>query len=208
VIFNLPYVVAALILGTSAAADVGPGHASLLVALAPLGLVAVALGVGAGATIYARRRHGAATTGWRRIARDVADAVPDGIRALPAALRRPQLTLAATGFWAGDVAVLVLAFGAVHGSAPIGVILLAYMLGQLGNALPLPGGVGGVEPIMLGVMTASGVGLALGAAAIVLYRFVSLGTQAIAGTIAVATLVPAIQRDAAAGPLDPSAAPA
>lgn len=73
-------------------------------------------------------------------------------------------------------------------------IVLAYMLGQLGNALPLPGGVGGTEPIMLGVMTASGVSLGVGAAAVVLYRFVSLGLQAAAGTIAVATLVPALQR--------------
>ncbi|MDQ6804037.1 MAG: hypothetical protein M3065_03505 [Actinomycetota bacterium] len=67
------------------------------------------------------------------------------------------------------------------------------MLGQLGNALPLPGGVGGVEPIMLGVLTASGVGLGLGAAAIILYRFVSLGIQAAAGAIAVATLTAALQ---------------
>jgi uncharacterized membrane protein YbhN (UPF0104 family) len=76
----------------------------------------------------------------------------------------------------------------VHGSAPLGVVVLAYMLGQLGNALPLPGGVGGVEPLMLGVLTASGVNLGLAAAAIVLYRFVSLGIQAVAGAIAVATL--------------------
>ncbi len=66
------------------------------------------------------------------------------------------------------------------------------MLGQLGNALPLPGGVGGVggvEPIMLGVLTASGINAGLGGAAIVLYRFVSLGLQTAGGTIAVAFLL-------------------
>jgi uncharacterized membrane protein YbhN (UPF0104 family) len=67
------------------------------------------------------------------------------------------------------------------------------MLGQLGNTLPLPGGVGGVEPIMLGVMTASGVNLGLGAAAVVLYRFVSLGIQALVGTIAVVALAAALR---------------
>ncbi len=44
------------------------------------------------------------------------------------------------------------ALHAAHGCALRGVIVLAYMLGQLGNALPLPGGVGGVggvETIML-----------------------------------------------------------
>jgi uncharacterized membrane protein YbhN (UPF0104 family) len=70
------------------------------------------------------------------------------------------------------------------------------MLGQLGNALPLPGGIGGVEPVMLGVLTSSGVSLGLGAAAVVLYRLVSLGLQALLGSVAVATLVPSIQRDA------------
>lgn len=62
------------------------------------------------------------------------------------------------------------------------------------DALPLPGGVGGIEPIMLGVLTASGVNLALGAAAVILYRFVSLGIQAAAGAIAVGTLTTALQR--------------
>ena len=78
-------------------------------------------------------------------------------------------------------------------------IVLAYMLGQLGNALPLPGGVGGVEPIMLGVLTASGVNPGLGAAAVILYRFVSLGTQAVAGALAVATLTAALRGTPRAG---------
>ena len=72
-------------------------------------------------------------------------------------------------------------------------IVLAYMLGQLGNLLPLPGGVGGVEPVMLGVLTASGVNLGLGGAAIVFYRFISLGLQSGGGAIAVATLIPTLQ---------------
>ena len=122
-------------------------------------------------------------------------AVPTGLRELPGRLRHPISSLSAAGYWAGDCGVLIAAFQAVHGSAPIGVIVLAYMLGQLGNLLPLPGGVGGTEPIMLGVLTASGVNLALGAAAVVLYRLVSLGLQAVAGTVAVATLIPALQRE-------------
>jgi uncharacterized membrane protein YbhN (UPF0104 family) len=74
------------------------------------------------------------------------------------------------------------------------VIVLAYMLGQLGNALPLPGGVGGVEPLTVGVLTASGVDTGIAAAAIVLYRFISLGIQGTLGAAAVATLIPALRR--------------
>jgi uncharacterized membrane protein YbhN (UPF0104 family) len=84
------------------------------------------------------------------------------------------------------------AFHAVGSVPPIGVIVLGYMLGQLGNALPLPGGVGGVEPVMLGVLTASGVGVGAGAAAIVCYRAIALGTQSVLGALAIAALAPEV----------------
>lgn len=193
-IFNLPYLLAAVLLGISVVLGVGPGHARAAVALAPLGVVLVTLSVLTTAALLNHRLRGAPRTRWRKVARDVVEAVPEGLRELPGRLRQPSLLLAATGYWAGDCSVLIVAFHAAHGSAPVGVIVLAYMLGQLGNALPLPGGVGGVEPIMLGVLTASGVDVGLGAAAIILYRFVALGIQAAGGAIAAATLTAALRR--------------
>jgi uncharacterized membrane protein YbhN (UPF0104 family) len=200
VIFNLPYMAAAVLLGTAVALGVGPGHAPLAVALAPLGVVIAAVAVAAAVTLFARTRREAPNTMWGKAGRDVIQAVPDGIRELPLTLRRPAVWLGGTGYWAGDCGVLIMAVHAVHGSAPISVIVLAYMLGQLGNALPLPGGVGGTEPIMLGVLTASGVDLGLGAAAIILYRLISLGLQAAAGAVAVVTLVPALERSSSPSP--------
>ena len=79
------------------------------------------------------------------------------------------------------------------------------MLGQFGNALPLPGGVGGVEPLMLGVLSSSGVDLGLGGAAVLLYRIVSLGLQTLLGTIAVLTLTPALTGEPVTHEDDPSA---
>jgi putative heme transporter len=193
-IFNAPYIGAALVLGMGVALGLGPGHAPLAAALAPLGVVIGVLTLAGGATMLARRQPVEPQARWRRVGRDIIQAIPAGARELPTRLRQPSLVLEAIGYWAGDCGVLVIAFHAAHGSAPIGVIVLAYMLGQLGNALPLPGGVGGVEPIMLGVITASGVNFGLGAAAIILYRFVSLGIQAVAGAIAVTTLTTALQR--------------
>lgn len=204
-IFNFPYIAAAIALGAGVALGLGPGHAPLAVALAPLGVVAASLALVVVAALLARRQPTGPLPRWRSVGRDVVEAIPAGVRELPGRLRHPSLMLYAIGYWAGDCGVLVAAFHAVHGSAPIGVIVLAYMLGQLGNTLPLPGGVGGVEPIMLGVLTASGVNLGLGGAAILLYRFVSLGIQAIAGTIAVATLTASLQRSAPAEPSSPAA---
>jgi uncharacterized membrane protein YbhN (UPF0104 family) len=193
VVFNLPYIAAAVALGGAVALGLGPGHASLAVALAPLGVVLVTIAIVAGAAWCARAQRGEPRSRWQRIGREALLAIPVGIRELPARVREPRLLVGAVGYWAGDCGVLVVAFHAAHGSAPVGVVVLAYMLGQLGNTLPLPGGVGGVEPIMLGVMTASGVNLGLGAAAVVLYRFVSLGIQALGGTIAVVALAAALR---------------
>jgi uncharacterized membrane protein YbhN (UPF0104 family) len=193
-ILNSPYILAAMVLGIGVATGVGPGNAPLAVALAPLGVVAAAVALAGAATWYVRTRRNQPRSELRGRAREVVQAIPDGLREVPGRLRRPGSLLGAGGYWAGDCGVLVVAFQAAGGSAPIGVIILAYMLGQLGNALPLPGGVGGVEPLILGVLTASGVDAGLGAAAVVLYRLVSLGIQAILGTAAVVTLVPALRR--------------
>lgn len=57
-IFNAPYVLAALILGTSVAVGIGPGHAQLVIALAPIGVVLATLSLGAGLVLVDRRLEG------------------------------------------------------------------------------------------------------------------------------------------------------
>ena len=89
-------------------------------------------------------------------------------------------------------------FQACGGAPAIGIIALAYMLGQLGNLLPLPGGVGGVEPLMLGIFVASGVDAGLAGAAIICYRAIALGMQSLAGVASVAALIPAVRRERSA----------
>jgi uncharacterized protein (TIRG00374 family) len=192
-IFNLPYVLAAILLGAGVALGIGSGHAPLIVALAPLGLVVGALLIAGAATLAARVVPASPDSRWERIGRDILVAFPDGLRQLPGRLREPGLSLTAVGFWAGDCGAFIAAFHAAHGSPSIAVMVLAYMLGQLGSVLPLPGGVGGVEPITLGVLTASGVNLSVGAAAVLLYRLVSLGIQTAVGGVALATLIPALR---------------
>jgi uncharacterized membrane protein YbhN (UPF0104 family) len=173
-IFNLPYVLAASLLGTSVVLGVGPGHAPLVVALAPLGLVLGAVALGVISMLYVKTRHSPPRNRRVRVTREALRSIPEGLRGIPGRLREPGSLLGAIGYWAGDCGVLAAAFHAAGGSAPISVIALAYMLGQLGNALPLPGGVGGVEPLMLGVLTTSGVDIGLGGAAVVLYRLKGL----------------------------------
>jgi uncharacterized membrane protein YbhN (UPF0104 family) len=195
-LLNVPYIGVALVLGIGVAIGTAPGDAPLAVALAPVGVVVVSVLIATAVTVASRSgrlRH--AERGWRRIVRELATIVPDGLREIPGRARHPAAIGGAAIWWAGDCAVLWAAFQAVGDSPSIGVLALGYMLGQLGTALPLPGGVGGVEPVMLGVLTASGVGVGVGAAAIVVYRAIALGLQSGIGAVAVGLLIPAVREE-------------
>jgi uncharacterized membrane protein YbhN (UPF0104 family) len=194
VLFNIPYVGAALVLSAGVVLHIVPGSAPTIVVLAPLGLVAsVTLMALIAATAGSRWMGG--TARWKRNTRAVLAVIPAGIHELPWFARRPVRVAGAFGYWTLDCAVLWAAFQACGGSPALGVIVLAYMLGQLGNVLPLPGGIGGVEPLMLGIFVASGVHSGLAAASIVCYRAIALGLQSLAGAVSVASLVPAVRRE-------------
>jgi len=195
VLFNLPYVGAAVVLGLGVTVGLLPGSAPTIVALAPLFLVLGSLALIAliAATGRSRWMQGAAR--WKRTARAVLAVVPAGIRELPWFARRPARVASAFGFWSFDCAVLWATLHACGGSPAVAVIVLAYMLGQLGNTLPLPGGIGGVEPLMLGIFVASGVDSGLAAAAVVCYRAISLGLQSITGVVGVVGLASDLRRE-------------
>jgi hypothetical protein len=129
--------------------------------------------------------------------RGAAAIIPEGIVDLVVVARRPGSLLGATGWWAGDCAALWAGFQAVGGHPALSVLVLAYMLGQLGNTLPLPGGVGGVEPLMLGIFAASGVNLGLAGAAIICYRTISLGVQGGLGALGFASLAGGLRAERA-----------
>jgi uncharacterized membrane protein YbhN (UPF0104 family) len=189
VFLNVPYALTAIALGLTVALGAGGGRAPVAVALAPLALTVAGIAILLLLPRTTRGQETVPSTRWRRIGSETTRGVTAGLRELPGALRRPWPLLGGIGYWAGDCAVLILAFHAVHASVPIDVAVPAYMLGQLGNTLPLPGGVGGVEPIMLGILTASGVNAGLAGAAIILYRLISLGLQALLGALASASLI-------------------
>jgi uncharacterized membrane protein YbhN (UPF0104 family) len=166
----------------------------VLTALVPLALVLGACVLFAAATWWGRAgRRGAGPIRWARL-RSALAVVPEGFADVAVAGRRPSSLLGAVGWWVGDCAALWAAFQAVGGSPQLSVLVLAYMLGQLGNTLPLPGGVGGVEPLMLGILTASGVNLGLAGAAVICYRTIALGVQGILGASAFVSLAGDLRR--------------
>ena len=209
-IFNVPYVAAAIVLGVGVSVHVLPGHAPVLTALAPLGVVLATCALAAGATWFARSKRFRVRPGLLARVRWALATVPEGIVDLGVVARRPGALLGATGWWAGDCAALWAAFQAVGGRPALSVVILAYMLGQLGNTLPLPGGVGGVEPLMLGIFAASGVNLGLAGAAVICYRTIALAVQGGLGALAVVSLASGLRaerRGEAEGSLAPAEAP-
>ena len=188
VVFNIPYVVAAAVLGVGVSLRLLPGHAPVLTALAPLALVVGTCLATAGAAWFPRRDSAGDESRRRGWVRSAVATIPDGIVDFLVVVRRPRSLLGAIGWWAGDCAALWAAFQAVGGRPALSVLILAYMLGQLGNTLPLPGGVGGVEPLMLGIFSASGVDLGVAAAAVICYRAIALGAPGALGAVGVVSL--------------------
>ena len=84
----------------------------------------------------------------------------------------PLTFLGAIGYWAWDNAVLWATFHAFGYSPPIVVVLMAYLLGQLGGLLPLPGGLGGIDGGLFGTFVLYGTPVGVTAAAILAYRII------------------------------------
>jgi putative heme transporter len=97
--------------------------------------------------------------------------------------REPGL-LGAVAWWGFDICVLWAMFHAFGSAPPFTVIWMAYFVGTLGNLLPLPGGLGGVEGGMIGAFVAFGVDLNLAVLAVLSYRAISFWLPTLPGGIA------------------------
>ena len=114
----------------------------------------------------------------------------EGLRHTSALARRRRLGLAGgLAWWVGDALALWCAYQA-FGTVPAGgVLVLAYLLGQLGNLLPLPGGVGGIDGAMIAALIALGAPAGDAALAVLTYRGMSFWLPTIPGVIAYVSLV-------------------
>jgi uncharacterized protein (TIRG00374 family) len=97
--------------------------------------------------------------------------------------RKPWL-VGAIAYWGFDIATLWACFQAFGSPPPVAVIVMAYFLGALANALPLPGGLGGVEAGTIGVFLAFGTHATLAILAVLSYRLISFWLPTVPGTVA------------------------
>jgi uncharacterized membrane protein YbhN (UPF0104 family) len=172
-----------------------PGGGSFAITFVPA-IVAAILFALAGAMALLpgdlERRLGRWASGSGRFAHWIARAVTvpalaaSGLRTAIELIRSRDVgLLGAVAWWGFDISVLWAMFHAFGGtSPPFTVIWMAYFVGMLGNLLPLPGGLGGVEGGMIGAFAAFGVNVELAVLAVLAYRGISFWLPTIPGGIA------------------------
>jgi uncharacterized protein (TIRG00374 family) len=109
--------------------------------------------------------------------------------------RDPLVLVGAIGYWVWDNAVLWATFHAVGATVPLTVVLMGYLIGQLGGLLPIPGGVGGIDGGLIGTLIVYGAPAAATAAAVLLYRVVLFWVPLLTGAVAFASLRRALAED-------------
>jgi uncharacterized protein (TIRG00374 family) len=135
----------------------------------------------------ARRAPLASDAGRVRVGiRQGTDALANGIRDSGALLLQEPLGVltGAFGYMVFDIIAIGAAFAAFGYSPAIGVLVVAYLIGQLGGLLPLPGGIGGVEGGLIGSYALYHVPVAAAGAAVLAYRVLALWIPAVLGSIA------------------------
>ena len=102
--------------------------------------------------------------------------------------RNLLVIVGALGYWAWDNAVLWATFQAFDYSPPITVVLMGYLIGQLGGLLPLPGGLGGIDGGLIGTLIVYGTPAAVTVAAVLVYRVILFWLPLLAGAVAFISL--------------------
>jgi uncharacterized protein (TIRG00374 family) len=105
-----------------------------------------------------------------RAARTLGRGVSEAVRLLRTG--NPAIVLGALGYWAFDNLVLWACFRGFGVHVALTVVLMGYLIGQLGGLLPIPGGLGGVEGGLVGTLVVYGVSLRDAVAAVLAYRVI------------------------------------
>jgi uncharacterized membrane protein YbhN (UPF0104 family) len=172
---NAPDIAALAVVGIALRLRLLGGPNAVGLTLAPaVGAIALLAGV-ASLPLW---RHADARLRRRALARALVRAgegLEEGVRAATALLAsRDWKLLGPLAYYAFDNAVVWAAFRAFGHSPPVGIIVMAYVIGQAGSLLPVPGGVGGVEAGLIGTLVLYGTAPGPAAAAVLVYRAISL----------------------------------
>jgi uncharacterized membrane protein YbhN (UPF0104 family) len=179
--------VAVAVLGTVMAAGLlGPSLSLWLTAFPAAGAALTVIAVAALPRLGPGRAPGPEASRFRRALSSTRRAVIEGTAEALKILRSGNLRVLAgsVGYWIFDNAVLWATYHAFGLSPPLTVILMGYLIGQLGGLLPIPGGIGGIDGGLIGALIVYGAPAAGTAAAVLAYRVILFWLPLIAGGVA------------------------
>jgi uncharacterized membrane protein YbhN (UPF0104 family) len=174
---------ASMVLAGAALAAGASGPHDFARATLPALLATVLMAAVATLPILTRSRSRA--PGWVR-------AISDGVGdAQDTTLRRPSpRLLGALGYLGFDMAVLWICLRAFGQAPSIPAVVLAYNIGYLANALPIPGGIGVLDAGLTGALALYGISPEHAAAAVLVYHAIALWVPGLGGLLAYLRLRP------------------
>ena len=180
-----------MVVGLGVFAGIVAGRGSAALTLVPalitaLGALLVGVSPSALRTLGSRGEHVEGDRIRDRVSRTVRtwlEVCADGVEQAMSLLRSHSagVVVGSLAYLWFDIAALACGFAAVGTVPRWGALVLGYLIGQLGNLVPLPGGIGGTEGALVAVFALYGVGVSEATAAVLLYRVFQLAAPAVVG---------------------------
>jgi len=117
-------------------------------------------------------------------------AVADGVNEAVALLRAGDALLICglIAYLVFDLMILWATFRAFGAAPALAIVWIAYLIGELGGLIPVPGGIGGVDAGLVGTLVLYNVPITVATSAVLAYRAIALWIPAILGAGAFAAL--------------------
>jgi uncharacterized protein (TIRG00374 family) len=186
---SVPNVVGVIVIGLGLATGVFAGERNLLLTVVPAAVAATAIVAALLAGRIAGRSGLRVNRGRRELSRSSRvfwkglTAVADGVREAVSLLREGNVVLIVgmVAYLAFDVMILWATFHAFGSAPPLAILWIAYLIGELGGLIPVPGGIGGVDAGLVGTLALYHVSLASAAGAVLAYRAIALWVPGVLG---------------------------
>jgi len=202
---SVPNILGVIIIGLGLASGVIPGESNLLLTLVPaivavLAIVGTLLAGRAARRLQLRLQSGGKNAGSRRarlVVKGLA-AMGEGVDEALALLREGNGLLIGglIAYLVFDIAILWATFHAFGVAPSVAIMSIAYLLGELGGLIPVPGGIGGVDVGLIGALALYGFALAPATAAVLAYRAIALWVPTVLGALAFIALRRTLREEA------------
>jgi uncharacterized protein (TIRG00374 family) len=186
---SVPNVLGVIVLGLGLAVGVFGGEGNLLLTLLPAAVAVAAVVLVLYAGRIAKRwgaridARGGELSKRKLVAMKGLTALGEGVEQAVALLREGNaiLVLGLIAYLAFDVMIVWATFHALGPAPPLAILWIAYLIGELGGLIPVPGGIGGVDAGLVGTLALYHVSLASAAGAVLAYRAIALWVPAVVG---------------------------